>query len=248
MAALEAQVELLGALGDPTRLRLLHLLGPRELTVGELTQATGLGQSRVSTHLGRLREQGLVRDRRDGTYVFYRFTPPTEGPWQEGWALVEQGLNFPEESAGRLIQREVIALQQSLRSTLGLDEAKAVSFDAGLRTGDYLLANRIPKGAQRILKLLPPGPASGILLKAVAKHAWTFSGSGQFGFETGRPVRVTITGCPICRGAVADTAVCHFYTGCFQRLFRVLVSARTEVAEVQCQATGADACVFEMRW
>ncbi|MCF7983151.1 MAG: bacteriochlorophyll 4-vinyl reductase [Thiohalocapsa sp.] len=151
----------------------------------------------------------------------------------------------PEEMVD---EREVIALQQSLRSTLGLDQAKAVSFDAGLRTGDYLLAHRIPKGAQRILKLLPPGPASGILLKAVAKHAWTFSGSGQFGFETGRPVRVTITGCPICRGAVADTAVCDFYTGCFQRLFRVLVTARTEVAEVQCQAHGAHACVFEMRW
>lgn len=145
-------------------------------------------------------------------------------------------------------EREVIALQRSLRDRLGIAEARAVSRDAGLRTGDYLLANRIPKAAQRLLRLLPPGPASGILLGAVGKHAWTFSGSGDFSFETGRPVRVRIAGCPICRGALSDFPLCDFYTGAFERLFTTLVSRRTRVDEVECQAMGADACVFEMRW
>lgn len=152
---------------------------------------------------------------------------------------------LPEEMVD---EREVIALQAALRERLGHAEAKAVSQDAGRRTGDYLLANRIPKGAQRILRVLPPRPASRILLGAVGKHAWTFSGSGRFSFETGRPVRVAISGCPICRGARAEGPVCDFYTATFERLFRTLVSRRTTVSEVQCQATGADACVFEMTW
>lgn len=145
-------------------------------------------------------------------------------------------------------EREVTALQAALRRALGIEAARAISHDAGLRTGDYLLANRIPKGAQRVLKLLPPGPASRILLGAVGKHSWTFSGSGLFSFEVGRPVRVTIADCPICRGARAAEPVCDFYAGAFERLFRTLVSRRTQVREVQCQALGADACVFEMNW
>jgi len=145
-------------------------------------------------------------------------------------------------------EREVIALQRALRERLGLDEASAVSREAGLRTGDYLLANRIPKSAQLLLRMLPPRPASSILLGAVGKHAWTFSGSGHFSFETGRPVRVSIRDCPICRGSVADRPLCDFYSATFERLFTTLVSRRTQVHEVQCQAMNADACVFEMRW
>jgi len=145
-------------------------------------------------------------------------------------------------------EREVIALQTALRDQLGVEEAAAVSRDAGLRTGDYLLAHRIPKPAQVLLRLLPPRPAARILLSAVGKHAWTFAGSGQFRFDSGYPVRVTIADCPICRGSVAHVPLCDFYTGAFERLFSILVSRRAQVREVQCQAMGADACVFEMRW
>lgn len=59
-------------LGDATRLRLLALLEAEELTVAELAQITRLAQPRVSTHLARLREAGLVVDRRDGVSVYYR--------------------------------------------------------------------------------------------------------------------------------------------------------------------------------
>ena len=55
-------------------------------------------------------------------------------------------------------EREVIALQQALRETLAPTTAAAINHDAGQRTGDSLLAVRIPKPAQRILKLLPPAP------------------------------------------------------------------------------------------
>lgn len=64
--------EALSLLGDESRLRLCVLLSERELCVWELVRVTGMGQSRVSTHLARLRDAGLLRHRRDGTQAFYR--------------------------------------------------------------------------------------------------------------------------------------------------------------------------------
>ncbi len=57
--------------GDGSRLRLLALLAREELTVAELVRATRLAQSRVSTHLGKLREGGLLRVRRQGSSTIY---------------------------------------------------------------------------------------------------------------------------------------------------------------------------------
>lgn len=65
--------DLMQLFGEPTRLRLLVLLEGSELTVAEITQITELAQSRVSTHLGRLREAGVVRDRKAGTATYYSF-------------------------------------------------------------------------------------------------------------------------------------------------------------------------------
>jgi ArsR family transcriptional regulator len=67
----------LNLLGDENRLRLCALLGARELCVTDLVKVTGISQSRVSTHLGRLREAGLVRDRRQGTQCFYALSADT---------------------------------------------------------------------------------------------------------------------------------------------------------------------------
>jgi len=64
-------VEALNLLADESRLRLCALLLERELCVGDLVKITGISQSRVSTHLGRLREAGIVRDRRQGAQSFY---------------------------------------------------------------------------------------------------------------------------------------------------------------------------------
>jgi ubiquinone/menaquinone biosynthesis C-methylase UbiE len=68
---LSDHVGALHLLGDESRMRLCALLGSRELSVTDLVHVTGLSQSRVSTHLGRLREAGFVRDRRDGQHAFY---------------------------------------------------------------------------------------------------------------------------------------------------------------------------------
>jgi len=68
--------ELFSALGHETRLRCLMLLTRQgELCVCELTHATALSQPHVSRHLAQLRELGLVADRREGIWVYYRINP-----------------------------------------------------------------------------------------------------------------------------------------------------------------------------
>jgi len=63
---------LLRLLANENRLRLLCVLAVGERTVNDLADTVGLGQSAVSQHLARLRADGLVAFRRDGTTLHYR--------------------------------------------------------------------------------------------------------------------------------------------------------------------------------
>ncbi len=60
------------ALSDPTRLQLVDLLRSGERCVCELTQALSSAQNRLSFHLRVLKEAGLVLDRKEGRWVYYR--------------------------------------------------------------------------------------------------------------------------------------------------------------------------------
>ncbi|MQA08973.1 MAG: metalloregulator ArsR/SmtB family transcription factor [Pseudonocardiaceae bacterium] len=72
---LEAQALRLRALGDPTRLRLVHALpAGDELCVCDLAWIVGSSQGLVSHHLRQLRSAGLVASRRDGKLVMYRLS------------------------------------------------------------------------------------------------------------------------------------------------------------------------------
>src|SRR6266446_2368737 len=64
-------INFLRLLADPTRLRLLLLLEEEELSVAELQQILGMGQSRISSHLAQLKRAGVVEDRRAGKNVYY---------------------------------------------------------------------------------------------------------------------------------------------------------------------------------
>ncbi|QYY36919.1 metalloregulator ArsR/SmtB family transcription factor [Ruficoccus sp. ZRK36] len=64
-------LETLKLLADPTRLRVVALLAQEELSVAELQEILGMGQSRISSHLSLLRKGGLTTDRRDGKRSFY---------------------------------------------------------------------------------------------------------------------------------------------------------------------------------
>ena len=67
-------INFLRLLADPTRLRLLLLLEEEELSVAELQDILGMGQSRISSHLAQLKRAGVVEDRRAGKNVYYGLT------------------------------------------------------------------------------------------------------------------------------------------------------------------------------
>jgi ArsR family transcriptional regulator len=69
--------QLFKALSDETRLRILALLEAGELCVCDLMAVLELPQSTVSRHLATLRNAGLVEDRRQGIWMYYRLTPST---------------------------------------------------------------------------------------------------------------------------------------------------------------------------
>lgn len=68
---MNASWDILKTLSDPTRLRLLALVTREELSVAELQEILGMGQSRISSQLALLRTVNLVTDRREGKNAFY---------------------------------------------------------------------------------------------------------------------------------------------------------------------------------
>lgn len=68
---MNAPWEILKILADPTRLRLIALLSREELSVAELQEILGMGQSRISSQLALLRTVNIVSDRREGKNAFY---------------------------------------------------------------------------------------------------------------------------------------------------------------------------------
>ena len=66
------------ALGDPTRLRLIHLISEQEMCVCYFIEVIGAPQPKISRHLAYLRRAGLVAARRQGKWMHYRLTVPRD--------------------------------------------------------------------------------------------------------------------------------------------------------------------------
>lgn len=170
------------------------------------------------------------------------------------WTLFEDAglvhyLRQPPE--GMVDEAEVRRLHLAVRRQLGRDTARDVSLAAGRCTADYLLAHRIPKPVQAVLKRLPARLAAHVLLKAISRHAWTFAGSGSFSADAGgfgRPAVLRIQDNPLCVGLNSDAPACDYYAATFERLFQVLVHGRAAVHEVACEACCDSECRFELRW
>jgi divinyl protochlorophyllide a 8-vinyl-reductase len=145
-------------------------------------------------------------------------------------------------------EAEARRLHIVLRSELGPRVAAEVSREAGVATAEYLLAHRIPKPVQALLRVLPAALACRLLLTAIRRHAWTFAGSGTFTAVAGRPTLLTIRDNPLCRGQASEVPVCDYYAATFEHLFRQLVHRDTRCTELSCEARGDDACRFELRW
>ena len=100
----------LRALSDQTRLRIVALLERDELSVNELQEATHLGQSRISTHLGQLQDAGLVQSRREGKRTFYRVNQHADVMAREFIHLAIRGAKeMPEHSGDQINLKRIVA-------------------------------------------------------------------------------------------------------------------------------------------
>ena len=134
------------------------------------------------------------------------------------------------------------AIVARLFTTVASDMSNARDYlaEAGSRTGDYILANRIPAFARRILPLLPSRLALRILLKAIQKHSWTFAGSGQFHFGSDHVA--------IESNRIATRLGCVWHEAVFTRIFSRLLRSPVTVREITCCGRGADTCRFEIHF
>lgn len=71
-------IRVMKALSDPSRVKIIKLLGVKELCVCELQQLLGLAQPTVSKHLKILEEAGLVDFRKEGAWIIYRLSSGEE--------------------------------------------------------------------------------------------------------------------------------------------------------------------------
>ena len=94
------------ALGDRTRLRLLNLMGEREVCVCYLVEILGGPQPKISRHLAYLRRAGMVAARREGKWMHYRIVmPPHIGATQ----ILRQTLEWLREDKAMLADRARLA-------------------------------------------------------------------------------------------------------------------------------------------
>jgi divinyl protochlorophyllide a 8-vinyl-reductase len=142
----------------------------------------------------------------------------------------------PEEMVD---ERLPAALFAALWRALPDEIAARVADDAGRRTADYVMGNRIPRPAQLVLCHLPGRLGARMLLDAVRRNAWTFAGSGVCAVPV--PGRVIeISGNPLVMPG------CVWHRAVFTRLFRAMVSPHARVRHAACCGEGAPACRFEI--
>ncbi|MCH1409761.1 MAG: metalloregulator ArsR/SmtB family transcription factor, partial [Verrucomicrobiales bacterium] len=158
-------------MSDPTRIRILHLLRAEELSVVELQDILGMGQSRISTHLSQLRQAGLVVDRRVGKNSIYAFDSEVDDIEGTLLAILDKAAGEVEEIAD---DRAAMELSLAKRR----DKARAY-FDAlAGKFGKTYLPGRSWKAlGESLLKLMPPmviadlGAGEGTFSQLLAQRA-----------------------------------------------------------------------------
>lgn len=142
-------VKSLRVLGDTNRLRMLLLLAREELSVAELQEILGMGQSSISTHLAQLKHAGLVEDRRTGKNIWYRSKSGNEVLS----GLLDGIQQAPEELPEA--RHDQAALELVLRKRQ--DKTRAFFDDMAGRLGREYVPGRSWKSiAEALLQLLPP--------------------------------------------------------------------------------------------
>ena len=174
MSSLAATLDALHLFGDPTRVRLVALLAHHPLTVADLTAVTRLPQSRVSTHLGRLRDAGVLRDRRAGSSTVYALN---DGAMPEHvrrvWTLLEGGV---DDATLRTDRERCDALLKARARDLPWPDALAGEMEKHYspgRTWDALARGLV--GLLRLGDVLDAGAGDGAIAELVAPRAKTYT-------------------------------------------------------------------------
>ena len=167
---LEAWSARLKVLADATRVRLLALLEREELTVAELSSITRLAQPRVSTHLAKLKEAGLVRDRRAGVSAYYRFDEEAmDAPQRSLWRTLREGSDAP------LLRQDAERIPDVLAARAA--DANWADSVAGDMERHYSPGRTWEAMARSALPLLAPGSVldiasgDGVLAELLAPHS-----------------------------------------------------------------------------
>ena len=138
-------------LADPSRLRILLLVEREELSVAELQEILGMGQSRFSTHLAQLKQAGLVEDRRNGKSLLYRLKPSalSNGFSQMLDVLRQAAAEIPEA------EQDSEALRLALRRRQ--DKMRSYFDELAGKFGRNYVPGRSWQGlAETLLTLMPP--------------------------------------------------------------------------------------------
>jgi ubiquinone/menaquinone biosynthesis C-methylase UbiE/DNA-binding transcriptional ArsR family regulator len=144
---MQSILKALRLLADPNRLRILLLLTSEELSVAELQEILGLGQSTISTQLSQLKNAGLVEDRRAGKNNLYRLLP----------AAADSLMPVVRQAAAEIQEapQDQLALKLALRKRQ--DKSRAFFDEMAGRFGREYVPGRSWKGlAEALLKLMPP--------------------------------------------------------------------------------------------
>jgi ArsR family transcriptional regulator len=161
-------------LTDSSRLRLLLLLEKEELSVAELQEILGMGQSRISTYLAQLKQGGLVEDRRHGKSILYRLKPPLG----EESRTYSQLMKLLREAAAEIPEAadDSGALELALRRRQ--DKMRAYFDELAGKFGRHYVPGRSWKGlAETLLALMPPmiiadlGAGEGTFSQLLAQRA-----------------------------------------------------------------------------
>ncbi len=133
-------------LADPTRLRILQLLSQEELSVADLQELLGMGQSRISTQLSQLKAGGLVEDERSGKNNIYRSSMP---PGVASLAR-DAAAELPESPKDLTALRHLVRKRQD-RTRLYFDQL------AGRFGRDYVPGRSWKGLAEALLKVMSGG-------------------------------------------------------------------------------------------
>jgi ArsR family transcriptional regulator len=172
LLALDSTVGWLHLFGDPTRVRLLNLVAQEELTVAELTTITELQQPRVSTHLGKLREAGLVRDRKVGASTYYSVNEETMPPAARAlWKLLRSQIQDDVLDSDRKRMQQLVRARDKAQSWPDAVAGQMERHYSPGRTWEATARGLI--GLLRLGDVLDAGSGDGAIAQLLAARAKT---------------------------------------------------------------------------